>query len=297
MRLTELEALPGSRLATVAVCLAPVFVAFSTASNVAAHPHVLVDAKAEIVFDEQQHITAVRNIWQFDEAFTAFAIQGLDTDADGNLSDVELAPLAQENVEALAAYEFFTYLVVGERKHAFMPPREYWDELHDGRLTLTFLLPLEEPVALDQPVDIEIFDPEYFVAITLVNEHPVTLDGAPPSCAATHRPPRELDASTMAALAVIPIDQHDLPADLLEAASALANLIRIECPGLSVLPAAELSARSSSDDASVPAPGVAPAAGSKQHLAPVVAIGLSAILIVAVAVSLVLLRRRLRSAR
>lgn len=290
---------PTSPFKTVAFCLGAVFSAFSTPSNVAAHPHVLVDAKAEIVFDERQRITAVRNIWQFDEAFTAFAVQGLDADADGNLSDAELVPLAQENVDALAAYEFFTYLVIGERKHAFMPPREYRDELHDGRLTLTFLLPLEEPVALDQPVDIEIFDPEYFVAITLVKERPVTLDGAPPSCAATHRPPRQLDASTMAALAVIPIDQHDLPADLLEAASALANLIRIECPGLSVIPAAtSLPARSSSNDAPVPVAGVATAAGSRQqHLGPVVAIGLSAILVVAIAVSLVLLRRRLRGAR
>jgi len=266
-------------------------------TGVRAHPHVLVDAKAEIVFDEQGRISAVRNIWQFDEAFSAFAIQGLDQDGDGNLGDAELASLAQENIESLAAYDFFTYLVSNGRKRAFMPPEEYRDTFHDGRLTLTFLLPLGEPVAVDHPVDIEIFDPEYFVAITLANERPVILDDAPASCEAQYRPPRALDADTMTALAAIPIDQHDLPPDLLEAASGLANLIRINCPGLaeaSAPPHEPPPPRPSSVDASpsVAAPvGHPPAAsGSNLSLGTMIAIGLSAIFVVAVA--FVLWRRR-----
>ena len=59
-------------------------------------------------------MTAVRNIWQFDEAFTAFAIQGLDADNDGKLSDDELAPLAKVNVDSLREYAFFTWLTAGE---------------------------------------------------------------------------------------------------------------------------------------------------------------------------------------
>jgi hypothetical protein len=108
----------------------------------------------------------------------------------------------------------------------------------------------------------------------------------------------------MTALVAIPIDQPNLPPDLLEVASALANLIRISCPGVSAVPAATgLAAPSSSADASAPETGatpadrVAPTARSTQHLGRIVAIGLSAILIVAVAVCFGLLRRRLRGAR
>jgi hypothetical protein len=54
--------------------------------------------------------------------------------------------------------------------------------------------------------------------------------------------------------------------------------------------AAELPAPSSLGDASAPEP-------SSQYLGPIVAIGLSAILIVAVAVCFGLIRRRLRGAR
>jgi ABC-type uncharacterized transport system substrate-binding protein len=65
------------------------------------HPHEWVDVASEVLFDAQGRVTAVRHHWRFDEAFSAFAVQGLDTDSDGLYSAEELAPLAQENVESL----------------------------------------------------------------------------------------------------------------------------------------------------------------------------------------------------
>ena len=38
-----------------------------------AHPHVFVDGRAEIVFDAAKRVSAVRNVWEFDEAYSAFA--------------------------------------------------------------------------------------------------------------------------------------------------------------------------------------------------------------------------------
>ena len=76
---------------------------------------------------------------------------------------------------------------------------------------------------------LEIFDPEYFVAFEFVKNHPITLADAPKGCTATYHPPRELDSSTMATLAAIPVDQHDLPPDLIDAASALANHFTVAC--------------------------------------------------------------------
>jgi ABC-type uncharacterized transport system substrate-binding protein len=67
-----------------------VVAALLAAGPALAHPHVFVDAKAELVFSAPGTITAVRNIWQFDRAFSEYAIQGLDADDDGKLSDAEL---------------------------------------------------------------------------------------------------------------------------------------------------------------------------------------------------------------
>src|SRR5437868_8205203 len=183
----------------------------SAAAPASAHPHVLVDAKAEMVF-EKGKLTAVRHIWQFDAAFTAFAVQGLDANNDGKLSDAELAPLAKVNVESLRGFAYLTYLTGSTGKDlAVAPPKEYWLEFHQGRLTLFYTLPLKTPVDVKGKTTLEVFDPEYFVAFTFVADNPITLDGAPAGCSASFRPPQQLDTRTMAMLATIPADQRILP--------------------------------------------------------------------------------------
>lgn len=39
------------------------------AGPASAHPHVFIDAKADVVFDDQGRITAIRNVWRFDDAY------------------------------------------------------------------------------------------------------------------------------------------------------------------------------------------------------------------------------------
>ena len=213
------------RLFRLALCLAVL-----ASAPADAHPHVFVDAKTEIVFDQSGKMAAVRNIWQFDEAFTQYAIQGLDANGDGKITDAELKPLADVNVKSLAEFKFFTYLTVGRDQAKFLPPKEYWLEFHGGRLTLFFTLPMEKPMVPGKHAMLEIFDPEYFVAFTFVKDNPIKLLGAPATCKATYRPPQPLDASTMQVLAAIPADQHDIPPDLVQAASVLANHITVSCP-------------------------------------------------------------------
>jgi ABC-type uncharacterized transport system substrate-binding protein len=198
------------------------------AKPAAAHPHVYVDAKTELVFDAGGAMTGVRHIWQFDEAFSAFAVQGLDADNDGKLSDDELAPLAKVNVDSLQEYDFFTVLKIGKAREVLSPPKEYWLELHGGRLTLFYTLPLSKPAAVATVASLEVFDPEYFVAFTFVKDEPVKLDGAPAGCTAAIRPPQELDSKTMAAMAAVPKDGNLSPA-LMDAASSLASMVTVAC--------------------------------------------------------------------
>ena len=84
-------------------------------------------------------------------------------------------------------------------------------------------------MAVGAKTTLEVFDPEYFVAFTFLKNKAVTLDDAPAGCTAIYHPPKELDAQTMAMLAAIPVDQHDLPPALADAAAGLANLITVSC--------------------------------------------------------------------
>ena len=196
-----------------------------------AHPHVFVDSRSDIVMNDDEEITAIRHIWQFDEAFTAYATQGLDVDGDGTLSETELEPLAKVNVESLADFDFFTYLTVGDDSNlvAFQPPEEYWLEFYDGRLTLFYTLALDAPVPVGSKTTLEVFDPEYFVAFSYYEDTPVTVTDAPAGCGAEYHPPQELDPASIAILGSIPASQRDLPPELQELTAGLSNLITIHC--------------------------------------------------------------------
>jgi ABC-type uncharacterized transport system substrate-binding protein len=217
----------GLRLILAKVAFGALSFAASTIPA-AAHPHVFVDAKSEMVFAGGK-LTAIRHIWQFDETFTSYAVQGLDQNGDGKLSDAELAPLAKVNVESLGMFGFFTRLSVDGSDVAFAEPTEYWLEFRNRRLTLFYALPLKSPVAVMAAAKLDVSDPEYFVGFTYVQDDPVTLVGAPAACKTAFRPPQQLDPRTMALLSSIPANQAALPPALRSAASALANEMTVTC--------------------------------------------------------------------
>ncbi|SDU36598.1 DUF1007 family protein [Stappia sp. ES.058] len=201
-----------------------------SAAAALAHPHVFVEARAEVVFDDQKRVHAVRHVWRFDEAFTAFAVQGLDADGDGDLTRAELQPLAQINVESLAEFGFFTFLYRGGAEVAFAEPEEYWLDFYGGRLTLFYTLPLSEPIIADaSSLTLDVFDPSYFVAFEMAKEHPFALVDAPDTCKLSFTPPPELDAQTATTLAEIPASERQLSSDLLEVTETLSNSATIGC--------------------------------------------------------------------
>lgn len=202
----------------------------ASASGAGAHPHVFVEARSEIVFDAQKRVAAVRHSWRFDEAFTAFAIQGLDENGDGELSREELQPLAEVNVQSLKDFEYFTYLNRGEQELAFREPQEYWLDFYGGRLTLFFTLPLSEPVVADgSSLTLDVYDPTYFVAYEMTSDKPFAMIDAPANCAIEFTPPPELDVSAAAALSELPATQREIPEEFQSLTETLSNTATITC--------------------------------------------------------------------
>lgn len=156
-------------------------IATGCATTVAAHPHVWATVRAEIVFGPDHRITGIRHAWTFDEFYTAMAVEGLDTNKDGVYSKEELAPLAKVNVESLKEFDYFTFVhLAGEddKLLKLKPPVDYWIDYDNSVLTLHFTLPLEQPVETHaKPVDIDVYDPSFFVAFGFATEKPVTMAG------------------------------------------------------------------------------------------------------------------------
>jgi len=170
----------------------PVLV-LQTAAPAGAHPHVWVEASAEIVFSEHGRIAAIRHKWRFDELYSTMAIQGQDANGDGTWSREELASLAELNVTTLSDYGFFTFLDTEMVKATFKDAADYWLTYEDGRLTLNFTLPLEIPFdPMSEGVEFTVYDESYFVSFTFTSIDAVRLTGdRAPDCATELNTPDE----------------------------------------------------------------------------------------------------------
>lgn len=153
-------------------------------SGAAAHPHVWVTVRTEVLYDENRAISGFRHKWTFDEYYSSFAVQGLDGNGDGKYDRVELAELAEINISSLKDFGFFTFPKLAGTVLERKPPEDYWLEYDGTNLTLFLTLPLTEAVAPDKAKEFTfgIYDPTFYVDFALADDDPVRLAGAPEGC-------------------------------------------------------------------------------------------------------------------
>jgi ABC-type uncharacterized transport system substrate-binding protein len=209
--------------------LVAAFAVLVIAAPAQAHPHVWVTMKSQLIYAPDGSITGVRHAWSFDDMFSTFALQGMESKEKGKFTREDLAPLAKVNVESLKEYDFFTYTKANGQKVEFNEPTAgYYLVFNpkDSALTLHFELPLKAPVKA-KDLSIEIFDRDFFVDFGLAEKDPVKLVGAPAQCKLIVGRPQEMGAALSQQLGQIGPDQRDSGANL---GSEFANKILVKCP-------------------------------------------------------------------
>ncbi|ASP34655.1 DUF1007 family protein [Labrenzia sp. VG12] len=233
-------------------------------TGLAAHPHVFVEARSKLVFDDEGNAVAVQHIFRFDDAFTAFAIQGFDTNGDGIYSREELSELAQVNIESMADFGYFTFGDNTRIELDFETPTDYWLEvatvpiqdywvmkpedfeamredvqMNGGSmiedvdlLELHFTLPMKDASDAENAITLDVYDPTYYVDFRFGQEDgALGTVNAPAACQISRREPPPLDDATAYALAQIGPDQRDLPPELQSAAASQINQMIVTCAG------------------------------------------------------------------
>jgi len=189
-----------------------------------AHPHVWVKAASDLVYAPDGTITGVRHSWTFDDMFSAYALQGIESKTKGVYTREELAPLAQTNVESLKEFAFFTFAKADGRKQRFQEPVDYYLEYKDAALVLHFTLPFKTPFKSHQ-MQLEIFDPSYFVDFQLQEKDPIRLVGAPAACATA------IDRPTDGTAAAQKLGEDNfLDGSNVNFGAMFANKITVTCP-------------------------------------------------------------------
>ncbi|MCA1425366.1 MULTISPECIES: DUF1007 family protein [Bradyrhizobium] len=189
-----------------------------------AHPHVWITATSELLYAADGSITGVRHAWTFDDMFSAYAVQGLESKTKGAYTSEELKPLAQTNVESLKEYAYFTFAKADGKKERFQEPVDYFLDYKDTVLTLHFTLPLKNPVKPRQLV-LEVFDRSFFIDFQMAKDSPVKLVGAPAGCQMKLERPNDGTASAQKLN-----EQTFLNGENSNFGMMFANKITVDCP-------------------------------------------------------------------
>jgi ABC-type uncharacterized transport system substrate-binding protein len=190
--------LPYAASPTLAPVLALSASLFAAPQPASAHPHVWVAVEATVAYKDGA-VAGLQQRWTFDDMYTAMAIQGLDKNGDGTYDRDELTELAKVNIEGIKQFDYFTHAKLGDGTLKFVEPTDFWLEHKDNVLTLNFMLPLEQPVAVATPgFSFAVYDPTYFIAFDFAKDKdaPVRLgEGAPAGCALDLDKPANDDGS------------------------------------------------------------------------------------------------------
>jgi ABC-type uncharacterized transport system substrate-binding protein len=213
----------------IVAALAALAAATLAADTASAHPHVWVTMHSELVYAADGSVTGVRHSWTFDDMFSTFAVQGIESKKKGEFTREELAPLAEVNVTSLKEYDFFTHAKANGKAVEFNEPASGYFLEFDPKetvLTLHFTLPLKAPVKT-KDLSIEVYDREFFVDFSFNEKNPAKLVGAPAQCKLSVINPAQMDAAMSQQLSQLGPDQKNTG---LTIGSEFANKIVVKCP-------------------------------------------------------------------
>jgi ABC-type uncharacterized transport system substrate-binding protein len=194
------------------------------AATAEAHPHVWITAKSEVVYAADGSISGVRHAWTFDDMFSTYALQGVETKTKGVYSREQLAPLAQTNIESLKEFGYFTFAKADGKKEKFLEPVDYYLEFRDDALTLHFMLPAKAPFKAKQAA-LEVFDPAFFIDFKFDEKDPIKLVGAPANCKLQFQRPNDGTADAQRLN-----ENNFMSGDNSNYGAMYANKIVVDCP-------------------------------------------------------------------
>jgi ABC-type uncharacterized transport system substrate-binding protein len=160
--------------------------------------------------------------------YTSFIISNLGPNGT-TVNEADLLPLAKENIESLADYEYFTFSQVSGKPIAFNKPQEYsmTYEAKQQVAILHFTLPLAAPTAANPALSFAVYDPTYYVAFTFDKGEAAQIVGGPSGCGISLDRPSQLSAKDQEALSRAASENLSPGEDL---AFKLADRAIITCP-------------------------------------------------------------------
>jgi len=153
-------------------------------STASAHPHVWIDATANLVFKDRK-IAAMNITWVFDELYSRATIEDFGKHHAGTMDASEIKTLLATSDNSLRNYSYFTYLQIDGNRRRVVSIKDFSAEIKGKRLIYRFTVPVDPPVdPAHRRFEFLLYDETYYVYVGLGKEGVgVTFSGdAPDLC-------------------------------------------------------------------------------------------------------------------
>ncbi|KQQ60992.1 MULTISPECIES: DUF1007 family protein [Rhizobium/Agrobacterium group] len=153
----------------LSACLAPI--------AAMAHPHIFAEARMEIIEGADGNVQEVRNIWRFDEMFSASVVLDYDKNSDAKLDKEELAEIGATVHESLAEFSYYTFITQNGKQVDFGKPDAIHVDYKDNQVLMFFSVKPKAPLLAKGTLTFGAWDPTLYTAIDFAKDSDIVIKG------------------------------------------------------------------------------------------------------------------------
>jgi ABC-type uncharacterized transport system substrate-binding protein len=107
----------------------------------------------------------LRNVWRFDELFSASVVMDFDKNSNAQLDPDELQEVGQTVLDSLQEYNYYTTITDNGKTIKVNKPSEITADYKDGQLLLMFAVKPAEAIPLKGNMSFGVYDPTMYTAM------------------------------------------------------------------------------------------------------------------------------------
>ncbi|KEJ89709.1 DUF1007 family protein [Sulfitobacter donghicola] len=136
------------------------------AAPLAAHPHIFINTGLKFLIDEENRLTHVQIIWEYDELYSLLVTEdmGLDEDYDGVLSASDRIALTGFDMNWVQGFNGDLVAEMNGAVLALSGPTSPTAELTDGKIITSHMRAVKSSPVMDAPVIVRPYDGTYYTA-------------------------------------------------------------------------------------------------------------------------------------
>lgn len=143
-----------------------------------AHPHIYAEARMDIIESDSGTVSEVRNLWRFDDMFSASVVMDFDNNSNLTLDDNELSEIGATVLESLAEFDYYTYVTVDGKNVQMEKPDKIHVTYDNQQVIMFFSIKPKTELAINGTLSFGAWDPTLYTALDFANDMDLTTEGS-----------------------------------------------------------------------------------------------------------------------